>query len=89
MDRYIALLRLFVDGAISAREFEHRYLVAFKNDKDEYPEKVYQVLDDLFGDVDTFCADPALRGPGDLDEVQLLSEAKTALLELERLAAMG
>jgi Bacterial self-protective colicin-like immunity len=86
---YMTLLRQFLCGSISASEFERRYLDAFKNDTAEYTETVYQVLDELFGDVDAYCADPALRGPGDFDELQLRSEAGTALLELEQLAAMG
>lgn len=70
---------------MSADEFESLYLFMFKNDQAAYQEEVYQVLDDLFADVDAYCSDPSLRQPNDLDEHQLLQEARKALHALEQL----
>jgi hypothetical protein len=47
----------FVDGTISAAEFERRYLDKFKREQRPLDEMTYQLLDEVFGDVDAFCAD--------------------------------
>lgn len=70
---YVTLLNAFIEGRISASEFEELYLFMFKNDPGEFDPKTYDALNTLFGQVDAFCADPALReqtsdgiGPGEL-----------------------
>lgn len=83
---YRKLIEQFLNNQISALDFEREYLDMFKNDTTEWPEAEYDVLNDLFGDVDAFCADPELRDPGDLDEEQLRQQAKIAI---QRLAALG
>jgi len=39
--RYILLLTQFVAGDITADQFEHSYLEMFKNEKEKFPENVY------------------------------------------------
>lgn len=79
---YIKLIQSFLDGQISALTFERVYLEMFKNDWTAWAEEEYEVLNDLFIDIDAFCADPELRDPEDLDEEQLRQRAKTAIEKL-------
>ncbi len=81
--KYLNLISLFVAGNISAVEFEHRYLTLFKNDSTDYSETLFLILDQLFGDVDAFCADPLLRDEFDLDEQQLRQACIQTLEKLE------
>lgn len=82
---YIALIESFLDGRSSPLTFEREYLEKFKGDGTDWPEAEYEVLNELFSDVDAFCADLELRDPGDLDEEQLKQRARKAL---ERLSAL-
>lgn len=44
-----------------------------------FDESSFSALNDLFFDVDSYCADPSLRDDGDLDEQELRSRAKETL----------
>lgn len=79
---YIELIDSFLNNQIDALIFEREYLVMFKNDTTRWSESEYDVLNNLFGDVDTFCADPELRDPEDLDEEQLRQQCRMALEKL-------
>jgi len=83
---YIDLIESFLSNQIDALKFESAYLKLFKNDASGWSGAEYNSLNDLFGDVDSFCADPKLRDTGDLDEAQLRQSARLAL---ERLSAQG
>lgn len=80
--RYILLLTQFVAGEITAAQFEFSYLEMFKDEKEEFPEDVYDVLNNLFSDVDAFCGDPSIRDEEDLDEEGLIASVKEALKKL-------
>ena len=80
---YINLLSHFVAGDISAGEFESDYMSLFKNDPTHFREEEFLTLDELFGDVDAFCADPELRDDEDLDEEQLRRRSALALEKLK------
>jgi hypothetical protein len=54
----------------------------FKNDEARWLEEEYDVLNDLFRDLESFCADPELRGRDDLDEEQLRQRAEIAIEKL-------
>jgi hypothetical protein len=84
-EKYIALISAFVNGEMEAVEFEAEYLKLFKQDTTEWPEAEYAILDELFGDVDAFCADPQLRSEEDLDEYELKERSRTALEKLQAL----
>jgi hypothetical protein len=79
---YVELIRRFVDGRISASTFESDYLRMFKNEKTFFAPHVFEVLDELFADVDAFCPDPALRSEGDLSEEQLRVKCAEVLNKL-------
>jgi hypothetical protein len=68
-----------VTGVINAHQFEIMYLEMFKNETNELPENIYEALNNLFLDVDSYCRDPELREKGDLDDKGLLSRAKDTL----------
>jgi len=55
LERYVAKIRQFVDGDITACQFEESYLQIFKSEEKILPEDVFEVLNSLFADVDSFC----------------------------------
>jgi hypothetical protein len=79
---YIDLIESFLNNQISSLTFEREYLDMFKNDETRWAGEEYEVLNELFSDVDAFCADPELRGSDDLDEEQLRQGAKIAIEKL-------
>ena len=82
LNPYIELIESFLSNQISPFEFQRKYLDMFKEDDSEGTEEEYEVLNDLFGDVDAFYADPELRGPDDLDENGLRRHSEIALKKL-------
>lgn len=87
MAPYALLLRLFVDGRLTADEFELVFLRLYKLDPTEWPPDLFDVLDTLFGDVDAYCADDEIRREvGGLDAGELHERAALALGRLEKLA---
>lgn len=78
---YLALIDWFVDGAISVEEFQARYLELFKTETRLLTEGLFELLDGLFGDVDSFTKDPELlaaRPDFYLDEPKLRERARVA-----------
>jgi hypothetical protein len=84
--KYVDLIERFGAGTIDAPTFESAYLKMFKNESTRLPDVAFSVLDQLFADVDAFCADPELRGALDLDEEALRSRCLDALRELAAVA---
>lgn len=82
LEQYVLLINQFVSGSISTSQFEVSYLDMFKSEKKEFPQDTYNVLNELFSDVDAYCGDPCLRDDEDLDDEQLLSRATEALKKL-------
>jgi hypothetical protein len=82
LKRYVSLIQSFLTNAIDARTFEREYLYLFKGDSTEWSQTEYAVLNELFSDVDAFCDDPALIGPGDLSEAELRERSSIALEKL-------
>lgn len=85
---YAVLLRSFVDGRLSADEFETVFLPLYKNDGTAWPGPEFRILDTLFGDVDEYCGDDELRADvGGLDAGELAARAGRALRALEDLTS--
>ena len=82
LSKYIELLMSFLHNGLSALDFERTYLEFYLNDTTEWSETEFAVLDELFGDVDAFCADAKLRDHNDLDEEQLRRKCQMALEKL-------
>ena len=87
---YGLLLKRFLNGAISIEAFQRAYLGRFKNERRKLDEDVFDLLDELFGDVDAFTTAPELlsENPGFyLDETALrkkVTQAAKRLAELQR-----
>ncbi len=91
---YKLLLHGFLSGALSAEAFQRAYLERFKNESRALDDALFEILDELFGDVDAFCANPdllaELRGtkPGFyLDEKALrvkVAQASQRLASLQK-----
>ncbi|WP_084713086.1 colicin immunity domain-containing protein [Streptacidiphilus rugosus] len=58
----------FLDGRISAPEFETLFLALFRGVGEGLYAPIAQELDRLFGAVDAYCSDPELRDEFDIDE---------------------
>jgi len=83
-DKYKKLIDDFIKAKITVDDFEYRYLKTFKYDSLlDTPE--YEILNELFLDVDAYCGDPTLRREVDLDEAQLRQKAENALFALNNL----
>jgi hypothetical protein len=80
--KYVALIRQFLDQGISAEVFERQYLDLFKNESPGMSIAEYAPLETLFTAVDAYCPDPSLRSEDDLDEGQLREVAQSTLSEL-------
>jgi hypothetical protein len=83
-NKYISLITSFIDGDIPVCDFEKQYLDMFKNETDTLSEIEYEALDFLFSSVDVFCADDDLRDDDDIDEKQLLDDARITLSKLRK-----
>lgn len=87
-NKYKQLIEDFLTERITVDVFESRYLKSFIGDTfGDTPEHeiLYEILNDLFLDVDAYCGDPTLRGEDDLDEAQLRQKAQNALFALNSL----
>lgn len=78
LSEYLTLMDAFVLRRMSAGEFETKYLALFKNENRHFGSPIFEVLDKLFGDVDAYVSDPALRRSEDLGEEELLECCKDA-----------
>lgn len=84
-------MKSFVSGTIPADDFKEQYLEKFKKETRFLDESTYQLLEEVFGDVDAFEGDDSLRcgmeaeNPGwGLDESQLKDRVRTAVTGLSR-----
>jgi len=93
VSQYLSLLKSFLAGELSAEEFQGTYLDMFKRENRQFEQTLFSALDTLFGDLDSFVPDPALRAelesqnPGFyLDETTLRRRVSDTY---ERLAAFA
>lgn len=73
-DPWRRLIEAFAYGALDGPDFERRFL-DLRREEIDCGESQSFAVDLLFYEVDAYCADPALRGPGDIDEVELRRQA--------------
>ena len=79
---YALLLEQFLSGAMSVDEFQSAYLDRFKNEKRRLDESVFEVLDGIFGDLDSFTNDSELLAENPefyLDEDKLRERVRSAI----------
>lgn len=84
---YMLLLQQFLNGSLSVDEFQKTYLARFKNEE-PMNEKLFELLDELFADLDSFTSDAKLlaRKPGFyIDESALRNRVRNIA---ERISAL-
>lgn len=77
---YELLLEQFLSGAMSVEEFQATYLGRFKNE-DQLDGPLFELFDELFGDVDSFTTDQQLLTDNPefyLDEAMLREKVRRA-----------
>jgi hypothetical protein len=80
---YRDLIHRFVTGEISADEFETDYLARFKDDPNQVIGEEFDILDELFADVDDYVSDPTLRAStGGISGEELRARARDAYARL-------
>jgi hypothetical protein len=83
LENYRELIRRFVIGDISADRFETDYLARFKDDPNQVIGEQFDILDELFADVDDYVSDPALRErTGGISGEELRARARDAYARL-------
>ncbi len=87
---YLKLLRSYLSGAITGEELQRCYLEMFKTEDRAMSEKLFGVLDEVFGDIDSYCPDPILlaelrkqRGNWHLDDEALRVRVENAVQRIE------
>ena len=94
--KYKSLISKFIEGGLSAPEFQDAYLTMFQNEEHIENKEVFDVLQYLFTSADGYVADPELRsrilaenpdlrryGQG-LDDEELRADAREAYRQLFR-----
>jgi hypothetical protein len=84
---YERLFERFLSGAMPVEEFQAAYLDLFKNEG-QLGEPLFELLDELFGDVDSFTTDPQLLAENPnfyLDEAGLRQKVRKAAVRLSDL----
>lgn len=86
---YLSLLKRFLDNELSAEGFQEGYLDMFKHENRQLDPALFEILDTLFGDIDSLILDPELRSelesqhPGFyLDEAALRRKVSDAYMKL-------
>lgn len=85
---YEDILGRFLEGTISAEEFQRAFLGQFKNENRHLNDQLFELLDGLFSDVDAFTTDPELVAENPrfyLDEAMLREKTSHALKQLIQL----
>jgi hypothetical protein len=83
--KYISVIEAFIDGKLTAVEFEKEFLELHRNDNHSYAEDAHKVISIMFSDVDSFCSIPEIRDENDIDEQELLNRARKALDDLNEI----
>lgn len=84
-DGYEEVIRHFISNQTNSDEFERDFLTYFKADKNQAPGDDFDILDQLFTDVDEYVADSRLRAAtSGIDEYELRSRANSAYRRLYR-----
>jgi hypothetical protein len=82
LNKYVDLIKNFLDGNLSASQFSDIYVQRFKVEGGPMDEGLFLLLDELFGDAESFTPNSALRAenPGFyLDEPALQMKARDIL----------
>lgn len=86
---YKSLIEDFLEGKISAQEFERSYLSKFKNEPGGMDHALYEILQELFSAVDSYSPNATSKDkdPFTTSEETLKEEARSSLRRLKRYLA--
>lgn len=79
---FAGLIEALLHNRMSAVEFETSYLRKFKNDTTNWPQPIYEFLNEVFLDVDAFYPDRTIRGEFVIDEAELRRRVERSLAAL-------
>ncbi|MFS2004704.1 colicin immunity domain-containing protein [Duganella sp. CT11-25] len=85
-EMYVDLIEAFLDHRVSLQEFSATFMERFLNETEQLDEPLFLLLDELFGDVDSFTDDPELlaENPGFyLDHQGLEAKARDVLRRMQ------
>ncbi|MGV3772584.1 MAG: colicin immunity domain-containing protein [Verrucomicrobiales bacterium] len=80
---YQNLISDYLSGQIPVHDFEIAYMNAFKSDNHHYGYPLFDILNEVFTDLDAFQADPEVRGFLEIDEPELRSRLQNSLKLLD------
>lgn len=82
--KYGRLVDRYQTGELSVEAFHDAYLEAFKAESADFDEETYQILNDMFLEVEAYCPIPDLEG--EIDEEELWIAARETQIRIgERL----
>ena len=84
---YASLLEQFLSGAMPVEEFQATYLDRFKGER-SLEEPLFELLDELFGDIDSFTTDSQLLAENPdfyLNEAKLRQKVRRTVERLSHL----
>lgn len=82
---YLSLIQNFLQKEITVAQFEEKYMELFKADPCVSPRLIYEVLNELFLDVEAYCPDQSLRNKYSIDENVLRERTEIAYRKLKLL----
>jgi hypothetical protein len=85
ISQYIDLIQEFVSGRISHKIYSKRYWSLFQNDPRMFPQDIYELLNNLFTDIDVCEEEESLREDYGISREQLLENACATLDTLRRI----
>ncbi len=80
---YVSLIRDFLEGRASARQFQVEYMKRMKTDTDPHSQEEFQILERMFEDCDAYWTEG--RTASTITEAELREGAQTALRKLKDL----
>ena len=69
-NNFLELMNDFVNNKISANIYQ-TYFFKLLHDDNEFFDKYYDIMQDLFYDVEEYCPNKQLRNDGEIDEYEL------------------
>lgn len=83
---YQTLINHFLSSSITVEEFEKTFLTSFKAEPASLDSKLFEILDKLFGAVDSYWHEckPGSETAFEISEVALRQEAAYALTQIEQ-----
>lgn len=87
--QFVELIDSFVSEKIDANEFETSYLTYFLKENPWQQGVEYDLLNEIFWDVEDYVEDSDIRDDGELDAEQLRAKCEKKLVELRQILSLG